>query len=788
MKKIEILSPGGDADSVKAAILAGADAVYTGLKKFNARKRANNLDLPELADLIILAHQKNVKIFVTMNILLTEREIPEAIDFAAELIKIGVDAIIVQDAGFAYLLNKLFPNLEMHASTQMTTHNSLQIDFIKKLGFKQLNFSRELSSNELKPLINYSHNNNLITEIFVHGAYCISCSGICYMSSVIAAQPGNRGACLQPCRRQYNTPGKKDKEYLLSLKDNNALQHSEDIFSLNADTLKIEGRIKGFNYVFQVTNAWRKQIDDIYQDKTYNHQLENQLKNVFNRDFSTGYFQSKISSDMFVNSPLDQSLTNIGKVDNYNADKKVLTFETKVKLKAGDRINIYTNENLFICGIIINKSIDGKSFCVEIENKLKGKILKGQIALLLSNLDESKNIKEQIDLLKPNKFKVNIIVEGKINQKLNVEFSFSNKIIEVFSDSLLTNAEKNSLDIELLKTQLGRLGNTNFEIGEIDISKLDDNLFIPVKELNAIKRQAVSTFSISKPEYIIPQKNLINKPATKKLAILVSEPKDIDLFDGLVFLETTSFTKLSNLNEIKNLWVPPICFETELEYYKNLLTEVKPNFVVSDNIGIGNWCGENNISWIAGPQLNSSNSFSFDAYKEKSFAKGGFYSTEINKDQINDFHQPDNFLTFYNVFGHLLLMTTRQCLFQKPNLCKQNKKQTDSECLNSCSNYTTYNDEVNVPFHIVKSFGHLNRIFNDSILFLPEAILNVKSDYYLIDFRNLPFNKYDRADKLKIIHFFQNIINTNTINPKEEKQIKNLVNKITRGNYNRGFE
>lgn len=791
-KNIEILSPGGDPDAVKAAILAGANAVYLGLKKFNARKRAENITNQELSKLLNIAHSRNVKIFITMNILLTEKEIPEAVETAAELIGLGVDAIIVQDAGFAFLLNKYFPGFEIHASTQMTTHNSLQIDFLKTFNFHQLNFSRELSGQELKPLIEHSHSRDIKTEIFVHGAYCISCSGICYMSSVISAQPGNRGACLQPCRRQYGTKENDFKEYLLSLKDNNALIHAEDLINAGADTLKIEGRIKNFNYVYQVTNAWKEQIDSLVQKKDLAKNLQHQVQKVFNRDFSTGYYQSAISSKMLVDSPLDQSYETFGKVEFYSANKKELTINTEKKLEQGNRINIYTPENSFICGAIIKKKIKNGIWQIEIENQLKGKILKDQIVLLLNDQVESDSVKKQIDLLEPQKLKLNVKVSGRQNERLKAVFSCDGKTIEVLSENKLAPAEKSELNQESLKKQFGRLGNTFFELENIDTKELSKNLFIPVKELNNIRREAVEYFSPSKPVYeFIPQENLQTQKE-KKLAVLISDQTDLSFlpsnFKGLIFLETSTVTKPEKFQKNIFPWLPSFILEKDITFYKNLIREINPEFIVSDNNGLGKWCGENNYNWIAGPQLNSTNSYSFLAYKTNAKASGAFFSSEINQEQINAVSEPENFLTFYTAFGFLLLMTTRQCLFQKPDLCQQGKTKTNDACQNDCINYTKYFDEKNIPFHILKSAGHQNRIFNDALLFLPDAVNQINADYFLLDFRKFPFAKTTTEENRKILTFFSNLISGKKNLKSEEKKIKTLIGKTTRGNYQRGFE
>ena len=197
-KQLELLAPGGDLDSIKAAIIAGADAVYCGLDRFNARSRAANLTFDELICVTKLAHENNCKVFLTLNIIILEYEIPALIRLLNRLVNSRIDAIIVQDIGLFYLLSKFFKTLVVHASTQVTTLNEGQILFLKKLGVSRVNLSRELNSNEIKSLTAFAHQKNVSTEVFIHGSYCAGFSGLCYLSSAQSGNSGNRGRCTQP--------------------------------------------------------------------------------------------------------------------------------------------------------------------------------------------------------------------------------------------------------------------------------------------------------------------------------------------------------------------------------------------------------------------------------------------------------------------------------------------------------------------------------------------------------------------------------------------------------------
>ena len=236
-RKIELLAPGGDVDSIKAAILAGADAVFCGLNKFNARNRAANISFNDLQGILRLAHKNNCEVFLTLNILILESEIPELISLLNKLVNTSINGVIVQDLGMFYLLSNYFSTLKIHASTQLTTHNTGQIKFLSQLNASRVNLSRELNIDEIKTLTAVGLQNDVLTEVFVHGSYCLSFSGICYMSSVHGGKSGNRGRCSQPCRERYLTTS-AGKDFPLNLKDNSAYFDLKELYDAGVCLVK----------------------------------------------------------------------------------------------------------------------------------------------------------------------------------------------------------------------------------------------------------------------------------------------------------------------------------------------------------------------------------------------------------------------------------------------------------------------------------------------------------------------------------------------------------------------
>ncbi len=302
MKIPELLAPAGSWDALAAAVAAGADAVYLGGKKFSARMFAENF--PRIEDVIDYAHARDVRVYVTVNTLVHDGELAEVEDYLRTLYEIGADAILVQDIGVAALARALVPELELHASTQMTIHNKDGVLWAARNGFRRVVLARELSLDEIKNIKTSSHDLGIGLEIFIHGALCYSYSGQCLLSSFMGGRSGNRGMCAQPCRKQYVLLGGKTdeygrprdlrrigrKEYLLSTKDLCTYPYLDEIVSAGVDALKIEGRMKSAEYVAIVTKIYRDALDSIERGEWRPDERDVQeLALAFNRGFTAGY-------------------------------------------------------------------------------------------------------------------------------------------------------------------------------------------------------------------------------------------------------------------------------------------------------------------------------------------------------------------------------------------------------------------------------------------------------------------------------------------------------------------
>ena len=347
---MELLSPVCNFECLKAAVQNGADSVYFGAGSFNARAFAENFGLDNLKEAIIYAKSRGVKTNLTLNTLINPEEFNDAFILAKKAYEFGIDAIIVQDLGLAKVLIDSFPDLAIHASTQMSIHNLEGVLKLQELGFKRVVLSRELSIDE----INYiCKNSNIEIECFIHGALCISYSGQCLFSSLVGGRSGNRGKCAQPCRLPYELYDGKhllNKGYLLSTRDVYGLPFIPYLLNSGVSCFKIEGRMKSPEYVATVTRIYRKYIDLAKSNTEYIIDEKDRLDllQVFNRgNFSSGHLGNEYNRKLIYKNKQNNMGLFLGKVQNYNNKKGHITLTLKQPLSIGDTISL-ENETRYI--------------------------------------------------------------------------------------------------------------------------------------------------------------------------------------------------------------------------------------------------------------------------------------------------------------------------------------------------------------------------------------------------------------------------------------------------------
>ena len=491
MKKPELLSPAGNMESLKAAISAGCDAVYLGGKLFGARAFSNNFENQELISAIEYAHLYGVRVYVTVNTLIYENEVDKFIEYIDFLYRNNVDALIVQDIGMMDLIRKTYPLLELHASTQMHIHNLEGIKLIEQLGLKRAVLARET---DIETIQHIKENTNLEIEIFIHGALCISYSGQCLMSSLIGNRSGNRGSCAGSCRQKYNLISQNRKinkeEYLLSTKDLCSLENIEKLIEIGVDSLKIEGRMKSPEYVYLVTQIYRDAIDSyckIGKVEIDNQKLTN-LKKIFNREYTKGFLFSA-NNDEITNSYRPNHMgVQIGKV--IECKDGFITLKLIDTLSINDGIRIVEDDKGFIItSIFKNKKRIKKAYRNDIVSiPYKEKVTKE--ARVVKTTD-SLLIKEINTILKEVRRKV--CIQGKliarINKSLTLSFSDGKRKVEVIGNTVEKSINQ-PITKKRIEEQIKKLGNSVYELQYFEIIT-DENIFLPIKELNELKNKAV---------------------------------------------------------------------------------------------------------------------------------------------------------------------------------------------------------------------------------------------------------------------------------------------------------
>ena len=745
-KEIELLAPGGDVDSIKAAILAGANAVYCGLDRFNARSQAKNIGLKELNGILRLAHKNNCEVFLTLNIIIVEKEIPALIELLNKLAKTSLDGIIIQDLGVFYLISKYFPSLNIHASTQMTTHNEGQVQFLSKLNASRVNLSRELNINEITALTSAAHKHNVLTEVFVHGSNCISFSGLCYMSSVTGGNSGNRGQCSQPCRDEYLTTA-EGKNFPLNIKDNSAFSDISVLADAGVDSVKIEGRIKKYHYVYTVVETWRKQLQSFYAQQKLTGDNSN-LRNVFNRDFSNSFLQGDVSRDIFIDSPRDNSAIHRAKVKS----------SAEVKFGAEEK----WNENLSIA----------KQELYDI----KTEIISG--------------VQERIEKMSVEKAPLAISLSGKEGEHLEVSVKTPETLFVVHSDSCLITVDTNksnsgSIDNELVLKRFKPLNDTEYFIEGLNLDDFQKNLFVPYKELTLIKNKIL--FELNGRKEAVSHVDVPHlekqdeKTITPSLSLLISSEEDLHLCDetsaDIYFQLPNHFkNKLSEFVELftnnKRLipWFPAVLIGENYRAAIELLEQVQPERIVTNNTGIAYAAYEKEISWVAGPYINLVNSFSLLCLKEKFNCDGAFISNEISQSQIKKIKKPDNFKLTYSISHPIVLMTTIACMFHQVSGCKKNI--VDDKCIQRCEKSSSITNLKDVSYFIDKEKGGYHTVYNEAN-FLNTDIVNDIPDIFssfFIDLRDIKTNTQTDISKVKIIKLFEEHLNGGSDSITELKQ------------------
>lgn len=538
MKK-ELLAPAGDLEAGYAALFYGADAVYLGLKHFSARATATNFDEEELNEFVGFAHAKGRKVYAAINTLIEENELPELLKSLDICSHCRVDAVILQDLGVARIIREQYPELELHASTQMAVHNKEGALALKKLGFSRVVLARELNLNEIKDIASIP---GLETEAFIHGALCYSYSGMCLFSSLECGRSANRGKCLYPCRSEFE--GENGSRHYFSMKD---MALKDDILKMPVTSLKIEGRKKNALYVAAVTDYYRRILDG----KGCDTAREENIKQIFSRPWSEFHLHGK---DKTVVEPdfVGHRGLPAGKIEQVFKGRISLHIRHDIARHDGIQIDVpgeerpfgFSLQNMQVKGQSVFEAKAGDEVVIFLPPQAP-KLEKGLAVYLAS----SSRVKGAYDYRRPK--------PGEYRQRLPLEVQ-----VVIADDKVTAAAENVSVELtgeflpandiekveDAVRSAFAKTGDTAFELSAINIDN-PRGLFVPLSLLNALRRELYAQIRPQEKTAVLPQ---IDKPAVVEKSGWIIRTDDLNTLSNI------------NLNEVDEvIFLLPQAFDAE---------------------------------------------------------------------------------------------------------------------------------------------------------------------------------------------------------------------------------
>ena len=767
MKKIELLSPVGNMDCMRAAVQNGADAVYFG-SGFSARAFASNFDGDDLKCAIEYAKLRGVQTHLTLNTLIKNDEFENAFSVAKIAYNYGIDAIIVQDLGLANLLINSFPNIAIHASTQLTAHNLDGVLSLQDMGFRRVVLSRELTLEEIEYI---TKNSNVEIETFIHGALCISYSGQCLFSSMVGGRSGNRGKCAQPCRLPFSLIDEKnnklDSSYLLSTRDLCGLDFIPNLINAGVTSLKIEGRMKSPEYVATVTRIYRKYIDLAYSNEPYVVEDSDRklLALAFNRGgFSNGHLSKDYNKNLVFKEKQNNCGLFLGTIEKYNAKKGLITFKCAENLHIGDSIATQNEQGSYKISELMLKNTNIKeSKCGDVVTigRMKGNIKPGDKLYKISDSIITSEIRStfsensenrKVKLICNSKFALNKPIELNIKSNSNIDV-YKDLNINITSSKCPEQAKNSGLSKENIIKQFSKTNNTPYEFCEFNI-ELEDNLFLPNSVLNELKREVLSkvkAFAISNISRNLGNKNLLSRinsytetsTSTLKIALLLNN-LNLESYDNLqkinkLYIPLKFFINKNYCDKIKFLstkaslyiYLPTIMRNNYNKLFANNLENIITNFDIHGFV-VSNISGlyiikkltekyNKNFEFISNYTLNVYNSYS--AYElQKRGITTVTLSPELDKEGLISLCNSTSNSELI-VYGNLPLMNMNYCLFGTSNKCYSN-------CKHTCNSNNKYylNDRMNVNFRIIPdNIDTVTTIYNSKITSIASDDFNVSS-------------------------------------------------------------
>lgn len=791
-RKIEILAPAGSYESFHAAIVAGADAVYAGGPKFGARAFAENFTEAQLLNAIDYAHLHQRKFYLTVNTLLKDYEIEQLPEYLEPLYQRGLDAVIVQDMGVLNVVRQYFPDMDIHASTQMTVTGVNGAQFLKENGAVRVVPAREISLEEVR---NIKSVTGMEMECFVHGALCYCYSGQCLLSSLIGGRSGNRGQCAQPCRLPYTVDG--EKGYLLSLKDICTLDIIPDLIEAGIDSFKIEGRMKRPEYVAGVTSIYRKYVDLYLKNPQKPYLVDDKdkemLMDLFNRGgFHTGYYKQKNGRNMITIQKPNHIGVKIG--DVLSQKGREVQMRALTDIAAGDLIEFKNEAQRYTTG---KSCKQGEVITILAPKGMRlpaGEVLyRVQSPELLNTLEIMYSKGKVIEKL----YGYISMEAGKAAKLVVCKDEYS---VEVESEQQVEAASSRPLDEERIKKQLQKTGNTEFAFDMLDV-ELHGEVFLPMQQLNEMRRKALEelekkiqdSFHRKTAEKKVLQEEILDTASVKfskkenKLSILVETQEQLEAVlenDNSVAciyvdsnLDTTGldaelWNGISDRIHKKNIEVflamPRIFRNQTIEIfeqaYDSILTRYFDGMLIRSMeeyqfLKSKNYSGNIRLDY----NLYIMNRFAKQFWKKQGITYGTI-PVELNKSEIVNLDSKQDEMI---VYGYIPAMVTAQCVTSTVHGCKKDCKITMLK--------DRYQNEFPVKNQCRDCY---NVIYNTAPLYLidlKEDLEELNAERYRIQF------SIENRDEVKQI-----LNQCNSMFSDEKGELFSQKDSITRGHFRRG--
>lgn len=790
MTKTELLLPAGHYDALKAAIAAGADAVYLAGNAYGARAGAGNFDREEMTQALRLAHHHGVRAYAAVNTLIGDDELQDALEYVKFLYDLGIDGVILQDLGLAGAIKVLLPSLPLHGSTQMTVHNVYTARFAAEFGFERVILARETTLTEIAAIRKAVP--DLELEVFCHGALCICYSGQCLMSSIIGGRSGNRGRCAQPCRLVYDLldgfgkPLTEKPAHLLSPKDLQSLDVLPELLELGIDGLKVEGRMRRPEYVATVGRIYRQAIDSWYaKDFHIDSTDRNDLAQAFNRDFSDGYFHGNPGAALMSRERPNNRGVLLGRIKA--VDDKRVTIDLIKELRLGDGIEIWvkvggrcgvTVSTLRVKGQKVEVAYAGQEAEIVIDGNIRpgDRVFKTYDDMMMSAaLEAAHNIEEDIPL--------QIEVEAHLGRPLLVRAADGRgHEVEITTSYVVESAKTTPTDEAAVKKQIARLGNSGYALESLRAT-LDDGIILPASILNRARRDAVTaldqqifkryphvadhTFATGRDQLLATQreKKKHNVPAlavkvrnVPQIAAALDGGAEIIYFAphlGLERLSENDYARLSEWNQkLPGTLVyalPTVCppsFEDALQRelkqasdcgFRHFLAGQSGDILRKNELGAASFWGDFSLNVFNNETTKQLQEAGFD---------GITCSLELTRDDLARLaHQavPKEVV----VHGSIPMMISRHCLI---GACAGKNKNHVPCALSSCpQGGHMLEDRLGMHFPVVTDVYHLMHIYNCKDL----ALIDELSSLYQFERWRIEGQLYDIGSLREIVSLYR---------------------------------